>query len=159
MRPAYAPMTNTFTSRFAPSGMPTGPEGTEVMKGAARLPEGVGGHRGEGGQGAGERAHVSGVDADRGREGPGKTALRIELVATEDIGIRLLEAGSLTKTRTWREWRWSILILAAILTIVSAVTGVGGPVGVAVGVVLGLIGTVIGFWASTTHKDTETTRF
>ncbi len=84
---------------------------------------------------------------------------RIELAVKEDIGVRLTEAGSLTKTRTWREWRWSILILAVILTIASAVTGVGGPVGVAVGVVLGLIGTIIGFWASTSHKDTETTRF
>ena len=84
---------------------------------------------------------------------------RIELVAKEDIGIRLTEAGSLTKTRTWRQWRWSILILAAILTIASAVTGAGGPVGVAVGVVLGLIGTIIGFWASTSHEETETTRF
>jgi hypothetical protein len=84
---------------------------------------------------------------------------RIELAAKEDIGIGLTEAGSLTKARTWREWRWSILILAVILTLASAMTGVGGPVGVAVGVVLGLIGTIIGFWASTSHKDTETTRF
>src|SRR5712691_3988236 len=76
---------------------------------------------------------------------------RVELVSKDDVILSITESGSVTKTRTWREWRWSILILAIILTIASAVTGMGGPVGVAAGVVLGLIGTIIGFWATTNH--------
>src|SRR5258705_10886089 len=45
--------------------------GDRSHEGTARLTEGVGNHRGQVGQGSGQRAHVSGVDAAGGREGPG----------------------------------------------------------------------------------------
>ena len=73
--------------------------------------------------------------------------------------VPVTDGGAITRVRTWREWRWSILILGVVLSLASVITGVAGPIGIALGVVLSVIGIIVGFWASITHKDSETTRF